>query len=323
MPVFNGETYLPEAIDSILAQTYGEFILLIVNDASTDRTQQIIEEYAAKDPRVQFLLNPKNLGAAKSRNIAIDRATTEFIAFMDADDIAVSSRFEKQLNFLKAHPEVGLCGSWFTYLGKENKVIDHHAHHEQLKVDFLSHCPVQNSSVMLRKPHLGALRFDEDMVVAEDYSLYSQLIAKTKFHNLQESLIFYRWHDKNISQTEGDRLAAYDFEVVARQLQHLGIATSHPDLEHYVRAVWLKKKQSLQTIKKVIVAANDLKERNKKYQYYEQDLLEKQIDQTIIRTIRNAQTYDMDFYKYLKKESGYFKKIPKLDRSLIFFKSRI
>lgn len=321
MPVYNGELFLEEAIDSVLNQTFKDFILLIINDASTDGTQKIINKYSNIDKRISYFKNDINLGIAKSRNIAIDSTKTELIAFLDADDKIVSTRFEKQIHFLKNNPKIGVCGSWYTYFGNKSKVIDHNESHEEIKIDLLSHCSIQNSSVMLRKSILGDLRFDEDMIVAEDYSLWSQLIAKTKFHNIQESLVFYRWHEKNISKTERDKFETSQFIIRARQLENIGIFANDPNLKHFVNAVSLKRNESAESVIKTVKASYLLKANNKSYNYFNQELFEAHIDNTIIRTMRNAINYDKNFYKFIKEESGYFNKLPKLDIAYIYLKS--
>ncbi|MDC8000065.1 glycosyltransferase family 2 protein [Aequorivita todarodis] len=321
MPVYNGELFLEEAIESILGQTFSNFSLIIVNDNSTDTTQKIIDKYISLDKRVQSITNNTNFGPAKSRNLAIDAADTEFIALMDADDRAVATRLEKQLDYLKTHLEVGVCGSWFTFFGKENKVVKHDTDHDRIKVGFLRSCTIGNPTVMLRKSSLGNLRFDESMKIAEDYSLWSQLIANTKFHNIPESLLFYRWHSDNMSQTKIENLETSEFSIKAKQLENLGIHPNNPDLEYYVHAVSLKRNQPTESIIKTIKAANKLKESNKEIQYYNQTIFENHIDKTIVRTIRNAKNNNRDFYKYVKKESGFFSKIPKLDAAIFFLKS--
>lgn len=321
MPAYNEEFFLEEAIQSILNQSFSNFKLVIVNDNSTDGTQKIIDRFIELDKRVCCIRNKTNLGPAKSRNLAIDTATTEFIAFMDADDNAIPTRFEKQLNFLKTHLQVGVCGSWSTVFGDKNKMLRNNVEHDEIKVGFLSHCAIHNPTVLLRKECLGNLRFDEHMIVGEDYSLYSQLIAKTKFYNIPESLMFYRWHPNNISKTRIETLHFFELEIRAKQLENLGINPKDPNIENYIYAVSLKKNEPKESIIKTIKSANKLKENNKKYNYFDQSIFEKHIDTTVIRTIRNAKSYDRDFYKYVKNESGYFSKIPKLDVAILFLKS--
>lgn len=321
MPVYNGQLFLEESIDSILNQTFSDYTLIIINDNSNDDTQKIIDRYIKLDNRVYCLKNNINLGPAKSRNLAIESANTEFIAFMDADDKAAPTRFKKQLNYLKTHPDVGVCGSWFTFFGQQNKIVKHNTEHDEIKVGFLRSCTIGNPTVMLRKSSLGSLRFNEDLIMLEDYALWSQLIAYTKFHNIPESLLFYRWHSNNISQNKLENLEALEFSIKAKQLEHLEIPSNHPHLKFYVYAVSLNRNQTKESIIETIKAAYKLKEANKKIQYYDQSIFEKHINNTIVRTIRNARDTNRSFYKYIKTESGFFTKISKLDATILFIKS--
>lgn len=321
MPVYNAELYLEESIESILNQTFSDFTLILINDNSSDDSQAIIDHFTEVDPRVQCIKNNNNLGPAKSRNIAIDSVKTEFIAFMDADDKAIPTRFEKQLNFLKSNPEVGVCGSWSTFFGEKNNVLSHNVNHDEIKVGFLSHCAILNPTVLLRRASLGNLRFPEYMIVAEDYSLYSQLISITRFHNIPQSLLFYRWHPKNTSKTKIENLKSFEFEIRVKQLENLGIQPDNPNIENFINAVSLRKREANESIIKTIKSSNILKDLNRKTHYFNQSIFENHIDTTIIRTIRNAKSYDRSFYNYVKNESGYFSKIPKLDAAIMFLKS--
>lgn len=321
MPVYNGELFIEEAIKSILNQTFSSFTFLIINDKSTDGTQKIIDRFVEIDKRISCIKNSINLGPAKSRNLAIDMVTTKFIAFMDADDKAIPTRLEKQMNFLESHPEIGVCGSWSTFFGEKDKMLKHNINHDDIKVGFLSHCAILNPTVLLRTKSLGVLRFNESMIVAEDYSFYSQLIAKTKFYNIPESLLFYRWHPNNISKTKVENLKLFQFQIRAKQLENLGISAEDPSIENYVFAVSLKRDETKESVVKTIKCANKLKELNKNTQYFDQNIFEKHLETTIIRTIRNAKNYDKKFYNFVKNESGYYSLIPKLDVAILFLKS--
>ncbi len=109
MSAFNAEAYLREAVDSILAQTFGDFELIVVDDASTDRTLEIVAEYS--DPRIRVIRNPSNLGVGGARNRGLRLARGKYIAMHDADDTSVPDRLAQQVTYLDAHPEVGLIGS--------------------------------------------------------------------------------------------------------------------------------------------------------------------------------------------------------------------
>src|SRR4030067_740036 len=109
MPVYNGEKYLKEAIDSVLAQTLKDFEFLIINDCSTDKTQEILESY--RDTRIR-LFRQSNKGLTRSLNKGIQLSRGEYVARMDADDIALPERLEKQVTFFEKRPEIGVVGSF-------------------------------------------------------------------------------------------------------------------------------------------------------------------------------------------------------------------
>ncbi|OGS70082.1 MAG: hypothetical protein A3G95_01055 [Flavobacteria bacterium RIFCSPLOWO2_12_FULL_31_7] len=321
MPVYNGEKYLKEAVDSVLNQTFADFDLLILNDNSSDGTASILEEYAQKDARVVVVTKTSNEGPANLRNEGIDKANTPLIALLDADDIALPTRFEKQIHVLEANEDLALCGTWFTIFGdKKEKVIKHAVEHEDLKVQFLHSCGLGNSTVMFKKSAIKNLRFEHEYVPAEDYGLWIEFISNSKFYNLPESLVRYRWHPGNISQTKEENLRIAEIAIKKRQLTRLGIDQNSENAIYYVNAVCLKRKQSFEDIKKTISASYELLEKNRNLNFYCQNIFQKHIDRGIVRTIRNAKKYNMDYFKYIKNESGYFSKIKFLDKIVLFFK---
>lgn len=321
MPVYNGEKYLKEAVDSVLNQTFTDFDLLILNDNSSDATASILDEYAKKDDRVVVITKTSNEGPANLRNEGIEKANTPLIALLDADDIALPTRFEKQIQLLEANEDLALCGTWFTIFGdKKEKVIKHAVEHDDLKVQFLHSCGLGNSTVMFKKSAIKDLRFEHEYVPAEDYGLWSEFIANSKFYNIPESLVRYRWHPGNISQTKEENLRIAEVAIKKRQLTRLGIDQNSENAIYYVNAVCLKRKQSVEDIKKTIAASYELLEKNKNLNFYNQNVFQKHIDRGIVRTIRNAKKYNMDYFKYIKNESGYFSKIKFLDKIVLFFK---
>lgn len=321
MPVYNGEKYLKEAVDSVLNQKFTDFDLLILNDNSSDATAQILEDYAKKDTRVVVVTKTSNEGPANLRNEGIEKANTPLIALLDADDIALPTRFEKQIQVLEADNELALCGTWFTIFGdKKEKVIKHAVAHDDLKVQFLHSCGLGNSTVMFKKSAIKNLRFEHEYVPAEDYGLWSEFIANSKFYNIPESLVRYRWHPGNISQTKEENLRIAEVAIKKRQLTRLGIDENSDNAIYYVNAVCLKRKQSFEDIKQTISASYELLEKNKSIQFYNQKVFQKHIERTILRTIRNAKKNNLSYFNYVKNESGYFSKIKFLDKAVLFFK---
>lgn len=199
MPVYNGEAYLREAIESILNQTFSNFELLIINDGSSDSSEEIILSYA--DSRIVYIKNELNLKLIVTLNKGLDIAKGKYIARMDADDISLPSRLEKQVLFLETNPMIGLLGSAFEIIGKENKnsypVAD-----DDIRLTMLFLNSFLHSSVLFRRElcTTNSLYFDKKYIHAEDYKLWTELMFKTKVSNLDEVLVKYRVHDNQISQ---------------------------------------------------------------------------------------------------------------------------
>lgn len=198
MPVYNGAKFLREAIESILNQTFTNFELLIINDGSNDSSEEIILSY--EDSRIVYVKNEHNLKLIATLNKGLELAKGKYIARMDADDISVLSRLEKQVRFLEGNPAIGLLGSAFEIIGKEIKnsypVAD-----DDIRLTMLFLNSFLHSSVLFRRELCltNNLYFNKKYIHAEDYKLWTELMFKTKVSNLDEVLVKYRVHDNQIS----------------------------------------------------------------------------------------------------------------------------
>lgn len=321
IPVYNAEKYLSEAIESILNQTFTDFELIIINDTSTDKSKEIILSYAKKDSRIVFIDNKKNIGPS-TRNIGFDIAKGEFIALIDADDIALPTRFEKQLDVFHKNPEIGVCATWFTRFGKENKIIKHPVEHDQIKIEMLKGCCIGNPTVMIRKNVLNNLRFQSDFNCSEDYELWSRLITKTKFYTIPESLLQYRWHETNLSQTKINEERTNNIFIKTQLLSEFGITEDDSKIDSYLNVLNYKKGLQPDEIIDVIECANNLLKQNKKLKNFNPILLEEFIQKSIIKTIRKAGNYNKTFLKYLKQEQPViYSKLSLYDKIRINIKS--
>src|SRR5438270_1402157 len=121
VPVFNGEKYLKESLDSVFAQTYHNWELIIINDGSTDCTEKIILKY--DDNRIRYFLNAENKGIIFSLNKGLREASGSFIARLDADDIALPFRIEHQVKFLLENTDYVMCGSYFQTIDSNSKLL--------------------------------------------------------------------------------------------------------------------------------------------------------------------------------------------------------
>lgn len=200
MPVYNAEKYVYEAIDSILKQTFADFEFLIFDDCSTDSSRDIILSF--KDPRIRFFASPLNTGYVKHLNDGLMQAKGQYIARMDADDVAAPDRFIEQLYYLNQHPQVGACGSWIEFIGSKKGVLEYPLEHR----DIITHLllfgnAIAHPAVMLRKSVLidHCLAYEAALEPAEDYELWNRMAAVSTLHNLPKVLLKYRVHEHNES----------------------------------------------------------------------------------------------------------------------------
>jgi len=261
MPVYNGEAYVREAIDSILGQTFSDFELLIINDGSSDHSAAIVRSY--QDARIRLIENPTNLGLVPTLNRGLQLARGMFIARMDGDDRSLPQRFARQLAFLRAHPNVGICGAWMEAIGdRVGYVWRYPTEHEHIRASLLFESVLAHPSVMMRRESLErhGLRYSMTYQHAEDYGLWFESAQRFALANLPEVLVQYRKHAQQTVQIQQQvRLAAASCirrEQIARLgLQptpdeialHEAISTSQfqPAREFIARAGdWLQKLQA-------------------------------------------------------------------------------
>jgi glycosyltransferase involved in cell wall biosynthesis len=234
MPVYNGEKYLREAIDSILNQTFSDFEFLIFNDGSTDNSENIILSY--DDSRIQYIKNESNIKLIATLNKGIELAKGKYIVRMDADDLSAPTRIEKQLTFMEENHEVGLCGSWFTAFGEiDENICKYKKQHDEILFKMFYQCHFCHPSLIIRKKVFENLEipFDKKFIHAEDYELYFRLSTKWKFHNLQESLVMYRIHSSSVSRQNQMIQLEHSLQIRKMFFSLLGIDCSQEELKAY------------------------------------------------------------------------------------------
>ncbi len=199
MPVRNAGAFLAEALVSILKQSYGNFRLLIVDDGSTDSTTEIIE--SATDSRIEKIRFAESKGVVHALNVGLDLADTEFIARMDADDVAAPDRFSQQLTLLTKNPEIGVCGSSIEmFSGHSRCVVTYPETHEEILGNLaMFKRSLCHPSVMMRRSVMNGVKYCDDYAHAEDLHLWHRLISKTQFYNIRKPLLAYRRHTNQVS----------------------------------------------------------------------------------------------------------------------------
>jgi glycosyltransferase involved in cell wall biosynthesis len=205
MSVYNGEKYLAEAIDSILAQTFGDFEFIIVDDGSMDGSAQILAEHSARDGRIR-VLSQENRGLTKSLNTAISHARAPLIARMDADDIALPCRFERQVAAFDTNPRlVGLGTAVATFTdGRANRrTRSVTCGGEAIRSALETRNVMNHPSAMIRAEALRDIGgYREKFITSQDYDLWLRLAETGDLDNLPETLLRYRVHGGRTSDTK-------------------------------------------------------------------------------------------------------------------------
>lgn len=204
LPVYNGEKFIAQAVQSILDQTYRYFELIIIDDGSTDRTAAILDQF--QDERIKRLKNEKNIGLVGSLNRASSIAQGEYFARMDADDLSNPERLAKQVDFLEEHSEVGVLGTGAAQVDSRGRFISTLVMpqmHELILWHFFFDLPIIHATVMMRKEilHLAG-GYRAEFAHSEDMDLWSRMIFQTRFVNLSTILYTRRLHRASIGSTE-------------------------------------------------------------------------------------------------------------------------
>ncbi len=223
MPVFNGEKYIVEAIDSILNQSFTDFEFLIIDDGSTDSSLKIIQSY--QDIRIRLFRNIVNLGLATSLNKGIVSAKGEYIVRMDCDDISHNKRIEKQLSFMDQNPEIGISGTWMVSM-ESNEIIKYPQTDEECRTFKFFNSPLAHPTVIIKREFLisNNLRYSHNYPVCEDMELWRRCMQQTKLGNLCEPLLSYRVHGSNLSIRSKSLQTQALLNYYKSELETLGIS---------------------------------------------------------------------------------------------------
>jgi glycosyltransferase involved in cell wall biosynthesis len=209
--VYNTQRYVAETIESILAQTLGDFEYILVDDGSKDDSLQVLRKYEQQDKRIRVITGP-NRGIVGAANEGLKHARGEFLARIDSDDVAMSERFEKQAAFLQAHPEVVAVGCRLMLIdpyGSPIVTTDHKLTHEEIEHELLingSGWALSQPAVMMRRAlvvELGGYR--KEYEASEDLDLALRLAERGKLANLPDVLLKWRRHLNSCNYTRHEK----------------------------------------------------------------------------------------------------------------------
>lgn len=217
MPVHNAEKYLKAAIKSVLKQSFKNYELIIVDDASTDASWNIISAFAKKYPnKIKILKNEKNRGLLNTFNAATALSEADFIARQDADDIALPDRFARQIEYLSLHPKTVATAGRYIIIDSEGKIMGEKTLPEAFKNIYeyiLNLCPAIAPSIMVARKRLPRdFKYNgQSLKIAEDIELIFKLLLFGKVENLTDHILLHRIYDKTPIDTPSpkDRILAF------------------------------------------------------------------------------------------------------------------
>ncbi|MBB6109098.1 Glycosyl transferase family 2 [Mucilaginibacter lappiensis] len=287
MPVYNSASFLREAMDSILTQSFTDFEFVILNDGSTDNSKEIILSY--NDPRIIFYDGKINVGLAHIRNKGIEISQGKYLAIMDSDDIATPDRLQKQFDYLESNRDIVMCGGFFTPFGNKNSVLNFNwvteTDPEMVKINLLFDGAICQPTVMIRSSTLKetGLKYESYFDPAEDYKLWVSLSKNHLIANIQDQVLKYRLSDNQISNTKNQVQRERKFEVIKDQLSWLGITPTEAEMRIHDHMFFASAILSYDYLPKMKTWIDKLINANKKFKLYDEQKLSDYLNDLYIR----------------------------------------
>ncbi len=237
MPSYNTAKYISDSIESILAQTYKNWELIIVDDCSTDNSIEVIQSF--KDSRIILLKNQKNSGTAISRNYALREAKGKWIAFLDSDDTWVPEKLEKQIKFMEDNNysftftdyRICLNGEWLPYINTGPNIVN-----KRMMYDY---CYFSTITVMYDREKIGLIQV-ADIRKNNDYAMWLQAIEKSNAYRLPECLSYYIKHDGSVSSGSKTKLIKWHYILFRKGLGKSPVIAGVLTVNNLIHGIWKK-----------------------------------------------------------------------------------
>lgn len=326
IPAYNSEKYIGEAIQSILNQTFTDFELLVLDDGSADNTWLEMQKF--EDNRIQLLKNEINQGISFSRNKLMDNAKGEYLAWLDADDIALPERLAIQTKFMDENPDVGVCGSWYESFGSGSSIVKIPTSHKEIQCRNLFHCNISQSTVICRKNILYKhhLKYDINQNIGPDYELYIQLSSFGLLINLPLVLIKVRLHSKSISAIRKELQINNALQVRKRLLRQLSIQATEEELTlHHQVVKSFENPITLQTLQAIDTWLSKIKKANDTIQIYPEPEFTKMLAEIWLKNIAGYSKFGIGFWRLFSQSilSPYSKEFSTWQKWKFFIKCLI
>ncbi len=242
--VYNGEKYIKEAIESILAQTFEDFEWIVIDDASTDQTAEILHRYAEKDARIKIFKNETNKKLAASLNKGVALAAGEYIVRMDADDICLENRLEKQYDFMRQNPKIDL--SYCNFFAMEGQRLTplrlgRRQDAESVAAMFLFFDPVLHPGVIAKSGVMKQYRYDLACTCTEDIDLWTRMLQDgVRIAGQRDFLMLYRIHAASISASTKEKQLTEVAKIEKRFFKAMLFEPTQEELAFYMNHIYFQ-----------------------------------------------------------------------------------
>ena len=300
LPVYNTSlTFLEEAIESILKQTFQDFELIIIDDGSTGDIRNFL--HSLQDSRIKVIRNSENIGITKSLNIGFREAKGKYIARMDSDDISLPNRLERQYIYMETHPKVIVCGANVECFGENTRHTKHQIKDMEayrIKALFRNPGPMHPTAFFNRELLLRYhILYDEEFQNAEDYGLWIEIIKYGEIHILSDELLRYREHSNQISQAHRETQIKSVKKIQRKQLEQLVDEISEEELDiHFRYGTWYCTDCKIN--KKMLEWFYRLMKANEKKRIYDKKMFNHYVQyEIILRAVYQSFEPRMTFYQ--------------------------
>ncbi|WP_159468196.1 glycosyltransferase [Dyadobacter sp. 3J3] len=232
IPSYNGAKYIQSALLSVLSQKYSDYEVLIIDDGSTDNTEELIKKLS--DKRIRYYKNESNMGIVASLNRGLDLAEGKYIARMDADDLMLADRLQTQIDFLEKNKNYGMVGCWYHTIDEKGKIIHTRktlTDSDTLRMSLIFRNQFAHSSVTMRTEIARKLRYDPEFQYCEDHDLWIRFSEISKVTNLPLLGLSYRWYSDNSCNRHQKDLKVRVLSLLSRELDKLEISHSVEELK--------------------------------------------------------------------------------------------
>lgn len=234
LPVHNAQETLDESISSIVSQTYRHFELIVVNNASTDQSAAIAHQWKLRDDRIRIVDEPRK-GLVFAFNRGMAEVKGDWIARMDADDVAHPERFQKQMDYMTKNPEVDVLGTQMRMFGAKEKTTDFPLTHKGIALDLCFRNCIAHPTVMIQRQRIKNITYPEGYDISDDYIQWVRWSQSYQFANLPDALLSYRVHSSQITRSKADIVKKTEKLVLKEAFKNQGIFLADIDIDVHWR----------------------------------------------------------------------------------------